>query len=140
MRGAIAAALISLAGGVAAQPSAFDYSPKPRWVEDPETEVVCAAVQAECRASLKDGQIDTEWSYSELYDADGMLVGLRSLNTTGCRPLDEHLLLSHRHFRTTFSKPGQPDLDGIKVETAPGTPRNTVRLVKEGTTQVSFGC
>ena len=140
MRGAISAALIGLAGGVAAQPSTFDYSPKPRWAEDPETEVVCAAVQAECPASLKDGQIDTEWSYSELYDADGMLVGLHSLKTTGCKPLDEHLLLSHRHFRTTFSKPGEPDLKGIKVETAPGTPRNAVRLMKEGTTQVSFGC
>jgi len=69
-----------------------------------------------------------------------MLVGLRSVQSSGCKPLDEHLLLSHRHFATTFSEPGKPDLDGISVELAPGTPKNTVRLVKRGTTQVSIGC
>jgi hypothetical protein len=132
------AGLLALAG--AAPPAAFDYSPQPRWAEDPETETVCAAVRAECPSMLKKGDIDTEWSYAELYDADGMLVGLRSVKSTGCKPLDEHLLLSHRHFRTMFSSEGEPDLDGIKVELKPGTPRDSVRLVKAGTTQVSLGC
>ena len=112
----------------------------PRWAEDPETEVVCAAVRAECPALLKNDGIDAEWTYAELYDADGMLVGIRSLQSTGCRPLDEHLLLSHRHFKSMFSGGGKPDLDDIKVEVAPGTPKSSVRLVKQGTTKVSFGC
>ena len=140
MRGAIAAGILALAGGAAAQGPAFDYSPMPRWADDPETEVVCAAVRAECPAKLKDGSIDAEWTYAEYYDADGMLVGVHSLQSTGCKPLDEHLLLSHRHFRTMFSEDGKPDLDGVKVELAPGTPKSAVRLVKQARTEVSFGC
>ena len=136
----VAAALIALVGGAAADPSAFSYDPKPRWAEDPETEVVCEAIRKECPAKLKDGEIEAEWSYAELYNADGMLVGLRSLVSTGCEPLDEHLLLGQRHFRTVFSKEGEPDLDGITVEVAPGTLRDAVRLVKRGSTQVSIGC
>jgi hypothetical protein len=140
VRGTILAAAVSLAGGAAAQPSSFAFEPKPRWAEDPDTEVVCAAIRAECAGMLKHGAIDAEWSYAELYDADGMLVGLRSLQSTGCKPLDEHLLLDHRHFATPFSEPGKPDLDDIKVELSPGTPKDAVRLVKRGTTQVSIGC
>jgi len=140
MRGPIAAGILALSGGAAAQGPAFDYSPTPRWAEDPDTEVVCAAVRAECPAKLKDGSIDAEWTYSEYYDADGMLVGVHSLQSTGCRPLDEHLLLSHHQFRTMFSEHGKPDLDGIRVELAPGIAKSAVRLVKQGTTQVSFGC
>ena len=140
MRGALIAALVAFAGGAAAQPSAFSYEPKPRWAEDPETEVVCEAIRNECVGQLKDGEIETDWSYAELYNADGMLVGLRSLGSTGCKPLDEHLLLGQSHFRTVFTKEGQPDLDDIAVELAPGTPRDSVRLVKRGTTSVSIGC
>lgn len=140
MRGALIAALVALAAGAAAEPSAFSYEPKPRWAEDPETEVVCEAIRKECPAQLRDGEIETEWGYAELYDADGMLVGLRSLGSTGCKPLDEHLLLGQRHFRTVFTKEGQPDLDDIKVELAAGTSRDAVRLVKRGTTSVSIGC
>jgi hypothetical protein len=89
---------------------------------------------------MKDGQIDSEWGYAELYNADGYLVGLRSLKSTGCKPLDEHMLLSHRHFVTVFSENGSPDLDDITVEVAPGTNPDSVRLVKRGETQVSIGC
>jgi hypothetical protein len=140
VRGAIIAAVLAVAGGAAAQPSSFDYSPRPRWADDPETDVICAAIRAECKGVLKKGEIDAEWGYEELYDADGMLVGLRSLDSTGCKPLDEHLLLSHRHFRTMFGGEGKPDLEDIKVELAPGTPKSAVRLVKTGSTQVSMGC
>jgi hypothetical protein len=141
MRGVIlAAAVVALAGGAAAQPSSFYYDPKPRWAEDPETEVVCEAVRAECQGVLKDGAIEVDWSYAALYDAGGMLVGLRSTKSTGCKPLDEHLVLDHRHFLTVFTKSGEPDLDGITVELAPGTPKDSVRLVKRGSMSVSFGC
>jgi len=138
MRGALIAIAIALSA--AAPPAAFDYSPQPRWAEDPETEVVCEAIRKECPGVLKDGEIDTDWNYAELYDADGMLVGLRSLGSTGCKPLDEHLLLGQRHFKTVFTKPGQPDLDDIKVELKPGTPKDAVRLVKTGSTRVAIGC
>ena len=140
VRGAIIAAAVTLAGAAAAQPASFYYDPKPRWAEDPDTDVVCAAIRAECQGILKDGEIDTDWSYAELYDADGMLVGLRSLQSTGCKPLDEHLLLGQRHFTQVFTKPGQPDLDGITVEVAAGTPKESVRIVKRGSTSVSMGC
>jgi hypothetical protein len=140
VRGVIIAAAVSLAGGAAAQPSGFAYDPAPRWADDPDTEVVCAAIRAECSGLLKKGEIDAEWGYAEVYDADGMLVGMRSLESTGCKPLDEHLLLDHRHFATVFTQPGKPDLDDVAVELAPGTPTGSVRLVKRGTTNVTMGC
>lgn len=140
MRGAIIAVIVALAGGAAAAPSSFYFDPKPRWADDPETEVVCAAIRAECAAVLKDGEIDAEWIYDELYDPDGMLVGVRSVKSTGCKPLDEHMLLGQRHFTQVFTKEGQPDLDNIKVELAPGVAKDAVRIVKHGSTSVSIGC
>jgi len=50
------------------------------------------------------------------------------------------MLLSHRHFRTTFSLAGKPDLDDITIELKPGTAKDSVRLVKRGETQISIGC
>lgn len=138
MRGALIAGLMVLTGAGAA--TEFAYDPKPRWSEDPDTDVVCEAIRAECPGKLKNDELGVEWTYAEVYNADGMLVGLRSLQSTGCKPLDEHLLLSHRHFATVFSQPGKPELDQISAELAPGTPKDAVRLVKRGTTQVSFGC
>ena len=65
---------------------------------------------------------------------------MRSVKSTGCKPLDEHLLLGQRHFRGAFSKAGMPDLDDIKAELAPGTNKDAVRIVKRGETQVGMGC
>jgi len=138
MRGALLAAAAAL--GVTAPPAAFEYSPQPRWAEDPETETVCAAIRSECKAALKDGEIDVDWGYAALYNADGMLVGLRSVKSTGCKPLDEHLLLDHRHFLTVFTKPGGQDLEDVTIEVAPGTSRDAVRIVKRDTMSVSMGC
>jgi hypothetical protein len=134
--------IVALAAGVAgaAPPAAFTYDPQPRWAEEPETETVCAAIAKECPAFLKDGSIEASWSYAELYDSGGRLAGLRSVKSTGCRPLDEHMLLGQRKFRTAFSKPGQSDLDGITVELSPGTSPDAVRLVKQGETSISLGC
>jgi hypothetical protein len=138
--GALLFAGFALAAMTADRPATFTFDPQPRWQEDPETEDVCRAMQTECAAQLKDGQIDGEWGYAELYNADGYLVGLRSVKSTGCKPLDEHMLLSHRHFVTVFSENGSPDLDDITVEVAPGTNPNSVHLVKRGEIQVSIGC
>jgi hypothetical protein len=134
---ALAAALMAM---TADRPATFDYDPQPRWQVDPETDEVCQAIESECSAMLKGGGLDSDWGYVEFYNADGYLVGLKSVKSTGCKPLDEHMLLSHRHFVTVFSQGGAPDLDDIKVEVAAGTDRNAVRLVKAGETQVSFGC
>lgn len=129
------------AAGVAAQSSRpFTYDPIPRWAEDPDTDEVCKAVAAECAGKFPNGEIETSWGYAEQYDADGYLVGLKTTASTGCKPLDEHLLLSHRHFRGAFSKDGEPELEGIAVELKPGTPKDAVRLVKKGETQVGIGC
>jgi hypothetical protein len=140
MRGAIIAAAIAFAGAATAQAPSFTFDPKPRWAEDPDTDVVCEAVRAECKGILKDGEIDVDWNYEELYDPDGMLVGVKSLQSTGCKPLDEHLVLDHAHFVHLFTDEGKPDLDDITAELAPGTSKDAVRLIKKGTMQVSFGC
>lgn len=138
---AMAVALTVLGAAVAAEGARpFLFDPVPRWAEEPETEVVCVAIAAECPGLLKDGELDTNWSYAELFDADGVLAGVRSVRSTGCKPLDEHLLLGQRSFRTTFSKPGKPDLDEITAELAPGTPKDSIRIVRRGETHVSFGC
>ena len=133
----VAAALMAM---TADRPATFSYDPQPRWQEEPETGEVCAAIEKECAGFLKDGGIDTAWGYAEYYNADGYLVGLRSVKSTGCKPLDENMLLSHRHFVTVFSKDGAPDLDEITVELATGTNPDSVRVVKRSQTQVSIGC
>jgi hypothetical protein len=137
---ALVAACLALAGMTADRPATFRFDPQPRWQEDPETEDLCKAMDSECAGQLKDGQIEADWGYAEYYNSDGYLVGVRSLKSTGCKPLDEHMLLSHRHFVTVFSQDGSPDLDDIKVEVAAGTNPDSVRLVKRGETQVSIGC
>jgi hypothetical protein len=136
----MAGAFAIAAAASAQRPAAFAFDPVPRWSEEPETEAVCEAMAKECAAQFKDGGIEANWGYAEYYNADGYLVGLKSMKSTGCKPLDEHMLLGHRHFATVFSKNGKPDLDNISVETAPGMDRNGVRLVKQGETSVSIGC
>ena len=140
--GAAIAAAIAVFGAAAVAQDAtpFSYDPQPRWAERAETEEVCAAIVKECPGLLKEGEIETDWGYAELYDADGYLVGLRSVKSTGCKPLDEHMLLGQRHFRSAFSKAGITDLDDIKAELAPGTDKAAVRIVKRGETQVGMGC
>lgn len=139
VRGAIALLLAGLAAGAAAAP-AFLFVPQPRWAEDPDTSVICEAVRAECAGLLKDDGIETEFGYVQLFDADGRLAGIRMAKSTGCKPLDEHLLLSERHFVDVFHHEGESDLDGMKLELGPGVDRGQVRIAKPGTTQVSFGC
>ena len=137
------AILVTLSGialaAAAQRPAGFTYDPQPRWAEDPETEQVCEVIAKECAGFLRDGSFEGNWAYAELYNADGYLVGLRQVKSTGCRPLDEHMMLGQRHFATVFSKDG-PDLDDVTVETAPGVSRDGVRLVKQGETSLSFGC
>ena len=138
---AVAAVAISGAAALAAQQGAFEFQPRPRWAEEQETEIVCEAMVKECAATMKDGGMDVDWSYELAFDADLKLVGLRNVKSTGCKPLDEHLLLGQRKWVRTFANKDGRDLDeDITVELAPGTPKQSVRILKQGTTSVSFGC
>lgn len=124
---------------------AFFFSPVPRWQmgpkEEPETEQVCAAVRKECPGIKDVTQIKAEFGFDQLYDADGQLVGLRMTHSTGCKPLDESMLLSQRKFRLTFHKPGQSDLDdGLHAELAAGVAKDAVRIVKQSSTELELGC
>jgi len=140
----LAAATIAAIGGaaaLAAQQGAFEFQPQPRWAEEQETEVVCEAMAKECLGVMKDGGMDVDWSYELAFDADLKLVGVRNVKSTGCRPLDEHLLLGQRKWVKTFANKDGRDLDeDITVALAPGTPKQSVRILKQGTTSVSFGC
>ncbi len=122
-------------------PTPFAFTPIPRWSEEPETENLCAAIRAEC-GNIKDvTNIDTEFGYDEIYDANLQLVGVRMTKSTGCKPLDESELLSRRHFRLMFHALGKPDLDGdLRVEMQPGTNASAIRVVKASSTQISLGC
>jgi hypothetical protein len=126
---------------VAAQQGTFEFQPMPRWAEEQETETVCEAVRVECAGILKDGGIDADWGYAEVYNAELRLVGVRSVKSTGCKPLDEHLLLGQRSWVGKFADgPGQ-DFDGeVALEFPPGVDRKGFRLIKQGSTSVSFGC
>lgn len=139
-------AMLAGTGALAADKSApFSFSPEPRWHmgpdEEPETEVVCAAVRKECPGIKDVTDINADFGYDLLYDADGQLVGLRMTKSTGCKPLDESLLLSQRKFKLAFHKPGQSDLDdNIHVEAPAGTARESLRIVKSTSTSLSMGC
>lgn len=140
----LAAAVVIAIGGaaaLAAQQGAFEFQPQPRWAEEQETEIVCEAMRNECAATMKDGGMDVDWSYELVFDADLKLVGVRNVQSTGCKPLDEHLLLGQRKWVGTFANKDGRDLDeDITVALAPGTPKQSVRILKQGTTSVSFGC
>lgn len=137
---ALGLAAVALTAAAAGRPAGFAYDPQPRWQVEAGTGEVCEAIAAECPGRIRDGAIEASFSYAEIYDADGYMVGLRAVESTGCKSLDEHMLLSHREFRQAFSKADSPDLEDISVETPPGVDRKSVRLVKAGDTQISIGC
>lgn len=118
----------------------FQFTPTPRWREEPETEALCAAIHKECPALSGKNDIDAEIGFDEIYDASGNLVGLRLTKSTGCKPLDESSLLGHRHFRLAFHRDGKPDLDDIHAEVAPGVNPDSVWIVKRDGTTLSLGC
>jgi hypothetical protein len=136
----VALGAVVLTATAAKRPMEFTYEPQPRWQVEPVTEEVCRAIAAGCPGRVKDGAVQASWNYAEIYNADGYMIGLRSLKSTGCRPLDEHMMLTHRAFRQAFSKSDEPDLKGISVETDFPASRDSVRIVKTDDTQISIGC
>jgi hypothetical protein len=138
---AIAAATsVPAAGDGPPAGSEFQFSPAPRWKEEPETDVLCVAIHKECPAFSGKTEIDADIGYDELYDVSGRLVGVRLTKSTGCAPLDESSLLGRRHFKLAFHHDGQPDLEDIHAEVAPGVNADAVRIVKRGETSLNLSC
>ena len=139
VRTIILAALMATGSALAAQGGAdFFFSPVPRW-QAPDTDAVCAAVLRECGSRMRSDEISGEFGYDALYDARGMLRGLRMTRSTGCAPLDEHLLLSQRREGTFFRSAG-PDLPGFSIEGPRGVSLDNVRIVKAEVTGINLGC
>ena len=120
----------------------FFYAPVPRWAYDPKqdldfTQKVCPAIRREC-PGLKADDIQLTLAYDELYYANGRLAGIRMTKGSGCRPLDEAVVLGQREFRGKFSDEGEPDLDDVILETGEGVDRAKVRIVKH-VDNFSFG-
>ncbi len=142
----VAIAALASTGALAAESAApFLFSPEPRWHlaagDEPDTREVCAAVRKECPAITNLADIRAEFGFDQIHDVDGQLVGLRMTRSTGCKPLDEDLLISQRKFRMAFHHPGESDLDdGIHAEVAAGVPRDAVRIVKPKHTELSLDC
>lgn len=142
---ALMALVASTAALAADKQTPFAFSPQPRWQmgpdQEPETEQVCAAVRKECPGIKDVTDINVEFGYDQIFDADGQLVGLRMTKSTGCKPLDESMLLSRRKFKMAFHQDGQSDLDGnIHAEVSAGVARDGVRIVKSDSTSLSMGC
>jgi hypothetical protein len=138
IRTIVLAALLGAGSAVAAQSADFFFSPVPRW-RAPNTEAVCAAVQRECPAMLRRGSINGELGYDALYDSRGMLRGLRVTRSTGCAPLDEHLLLGQRREGTFFRSAG-PDLPGFTMEGPRDASLEGMRIVKAEQTGIGLDC
>jgi len=134
-----ATSAVSASGGRAAG-SEFQFTPVPRWQEEPETSDLCTAIRKECPTLAGKSDIDVDIGLDELYDASGKLVGMRLTKSSGCAPIDESTLLGQRHFKLAFHHEGKPDLDDIHAELAPGVSPDSVRIVKRGGTSLNLGC
>ena len=112
----------------------FYYSPVPRWTFDPKqdldfAEKVCPAIRSEC-PGLDASDINANVAYDELYYANGRLAGVRMTKGSGCRPLDEAIVLGDREFRAKFETDGV-SLDDFRLELGDGVDKAKVRVVKE---------
>lgn len=119
----------------------YDITPAPRWDKDPENGPLCAAIRAECAGQFPDGNIDATMAFDELHDTGGRLSGMRLVRSTGCKPLDEAMLLGRKEFRQRFEADGSPTLDDITVEVKPGIDPAAVRIVRRvDNLQIGIGC
>ncbi|MET0252359.1 MAG: hypothetical protein ABW203_09300 [Novosphingobium sp.] len=141
-----------LAGSTLAGAAAYDWqgasgffnAPAVRWPFDPKQDFefhdqACPAIKREC-PRLDAGDISLSVTYDELYDARGQLAGLRMIKGSGCRPLDEAILLGQREFRSHFHEDGKSDLDGLTMELGDGVEAGKVRIVKQVDLQFGNGC
>jgi hypothetical protein len=141
VRIAVAISALGMAAALAAQNAVgFEFSPVPRWSKEPETEELCKAIIAECPA-FKSGDIDASMGLDELYDARGFIAGVRVTRSTGCKPLDESIILGRKEFRQRFEEGGKPSLDDYRLELRPGTDPAAARIVRHtDNLQIGMGC
>lgn len=124
----------------------FFYAPTPRWAFNPNQDLeftanVCPAIRQDCPGLDTSEMITVNAEFDELYDARGQLAGLRMVKGSGCRPLDEAILLGQREFRTKFHTPGRSDLDDTELELASGVDPASVRIVRRiSNYQFNSGC
>ena len=136
----------SLAGAAAYEweGAGFFYSPVPRWAYDPKQDLdfgekVCPEIRREC-PGLDASDINVEVAYDELYYANGRLAGVRMTKGSGCRPLDEAIVLGNREFRGKFERDGMVT-DDVKLELGDGVDKAKVRIVKEvASSTFAAGC
>jgi hypothetical protein len=141
----LAALAVPAALTAAGDPARFDFDPVPRWPiaadgSDHELDEACPAIRQECPGLAPFDSIEKDIAFDDLYDKDGMLVGVHLTKSTGCKPLDEHLMLGERHFRLVFRQEGKPDLDDMRMSLAPGVNPDDVRMVKATRTTANVGC
>ena len=68
-----------------------------------------------------------------------MIRTMRVTRSTGCAPLDEHLLLGQRREGTFFRSAG-PNLPGFIMEAPRGASLEGVRIVKAEQTGIGLDC
>ena len=133
---------LGLSAGLAAQSAGlFEFSPVPRWQTEPESEPLCEAIRAECPSMAAKGSIDATMAFDEVHDVNGKLAGLRLVTSTGCKPLDEAMLVGRKEFRQRFEADGAPTYDDFKVELKAGINPADVRIVRRvDNFQIGMGC
>ncbi|HEV2567274.1 hypothetical protein [Sphingomonas sp.] len=141
IRIAVAVAALGMAAALAAQNAAeFEFSPVPRWSKEPENGELCKAVMAECPA-FRSGDIEANMAFDELHDVRGYLIGIRMTRSTGCKPLDESVMLGRKEFRQRFESKDTPSLDDVTVELRDGIDPAGVRIVQRvDNMQIGMGC
>lgn len=139
-RTAVGLAVLGMTATIGAQNvTEFEFSPAPRWSKEPETEELCKAIIAECPA-LRTGDIDASMAFDEVHDVRGYLVGIRLTRSTGCKPLDESVMLGRVEFRRRFET-DRPSLNDMSVELRPGVDPAGVRIVRRvENMQIGMGC
>jgi hypothetical protein len=115
-------------------PATFSFSPMPRWTEEPENEMVCQAVKKECPKAWKSRQDAFKIGYDLMYDAKGVVSGMRITSSSACKPVDEYYQFFKRSM--LFS----PRLEGLWLELAPSVKPEDVRIVKSDITNFSYSC
>jgi hypothetical protein len=135
-------ALLVTASALAAQSAGlFEFSPTPRWAKESENAELCAAIRAECPAMAAKGSIDASMAIDELHDVKGKLAGIRLTRSSGCKPLDEAMMVRRKEFHQGFEERGTPTLSDVTAELKPGTDPASVRLVRRvDNFQIGMGC
>jgi hypothetical protein len=138
----VLASMLTAGTALAAQAgNDFLFSPIPRWPDEPELDAVCAAMRQECPGIVpRSGDVNGDVEFDELFDSTGRLRGIRVTNSSGCRALDEYVVVSMRHYTNAMHREGQTDLGEYSLETPAGISPEGVRVVHHNRTSNNLGC